>query len=67
MAALLLRLLFLTGGLGVTEIALTGLFGRAGLGDWLLLLVVGFPLLVAGTAGILSPAWGSQAHEGTER
>lgn len=65
MAGIVLRLLLLAGGLGVTEIALTGLFSRAELTDWLLLLLVGLPLLVAGTRGFLGPMLGAHSDERT--
>lgn len=67
MIGLLLRLGLLTVGLGATEIALTGVFSRGGIGDWGLLLLVGLPLLIIGTLGFLIPILGTRTDERTEQ
>lgn len=67
MSGLVVRLILLTIGLGVTEIALTGVFNPGGLADWLLLLIVGLPLLVGGTLGFLAPILGTHTDERTQQ
>jgi L-cystine uptake protein TcyP (sodium:dicarboxylate symporter family) len=65
MASVLVRLVFLTVGLGVTEIALTGIFGSGSLASWLLLIAIGLPLLVGGTLGFLTPMFDVRHDERT--
>jgi len=57
MAAILLRLLVLAGGLGVTEIGLGTALVRGALTDWALVLL-GLVLIVAGSAGFMVTLFG---------
>ena len=52
MAAVLLRVLLLAAGLGVTEIGLGGALVSGSLGGWALVLL-GLALIVAGSAGFM--------------
>jgi hypothetical protein len=61
MAAVLLRLVFLAGGLGLTEIAITSL--ATGDPVWPAQIMVGLLLLVAGTAGLVAPLLRSDPRE----
>ena len=64
MAAVLLRVALLAAGLGTTEIGLgSGLF-EGPLTGWALVLVVGLPLIVAGTAGFMVPLLARQPRDG---
>lgn len=58
MAALVFRLLLLAGGLGAAEIGLADILAEGSLGGWILLLVLGLPLIVAGLAGVIGPLLG---------
>lgn len=58
MAALLFRLLLLASGLGAAEIGLASVLTEGSPGGWALLLVLGLPLIVAGSAGFIGPLFG---------
>lgn len=53
MAATLFRLLLLAAGLGFTEIGLAGALTGGSPWGWALVLLVGLPLIVAGSAGFM--------------
>lgn len=55
MAALLVRVAILASGLGVTEAGLLSALRSGDASGWAISLLVGVPLLIAGTAGIIHP------------
>ncbi len=66
MAAVLLRLILLAVGLGVVEIGLGSGLVEGSLIGWALVLLVGLPLVVAGTYGFMAPLLGGpQTKDGT--
>ena len=64
MAAVLFRLALLTAGLGLVEIGLGGALASGSLVDWSLVLLVGLPLIVAGSAGFMAPVVGRRTRKG---
>ncbi len=64
MGAVLLRLVLLALGMGLIEIGLTDALGRGSLAGWALVLVGGFPLVLAGTAGFIGPLVGAGRDKG---
>lgn len=64
MAALLFRLLLLAIGLGVTEIGLGGALTEGSAWSWALVLLVGVPLIVAGSAGFMVTLIGGAKQKG---
>lgn len=65
MAAVLFRLLLLASGLGVTEIGLANALAQGSPWGWALALVVGLPLIVAGSAGFMATLIGGGTPKGT--
>lgn len=65
MAAVLFRLLLLAVGMGAVEIGLGGVLVEGSLASWALILVVGLPLIVAGSAGFMAPLLGGPQQKGT--
>jgi len=57
--AMLFRILLLTAGLAIVEIGLSGALVAGALTDWALVLLVGIPLVVAGSAGFMVPLLGA--------
>ena len=53
MAPLLFRLIMLVTGLGLTEIGLGSALAEGSSWGWALVLLVGLPLIVAGSAGFM--------------
>ena len=64
MAAVAFRLALLAAGMGAVEIGLGEALVRGSLVGWLLLLV-GLPLIVAGTAGFMAPLLGGPNQKGS--
>lgn len=64
MARVLLRLLLLAIGLGATEIGLGGALAGGSPAGWLLVLGVGLPLIVAGSAGFMVRLLGGETQKG---
>jgi hypothetical protein len=64
MAAVLFRLILLTIGLGVVEIGLGSGLVQGSLAGWALVLLVGLPLIVAGSAGFMAPLLGGPRTKG---
>src|SRR5581483_11632228 len=64
MAAILFRVLLVALGLGAAEIGLTGVVTDGSAAAWALLLFVGMPLIVAGSAGIIGPFLGTPVPAG---
>lgn len=67
MGGILLRLAILTAGFAVMEIGLTGIVTTGSVGDWLVVLAVGLPLIVSGTYGFLTPMLSGSLDERTRR
>lgn len=65
MAAVLFRLILLAVGLGVIEIGLGSRLAEGSLAGWALVLLVGLPLVVAGSAGFMVPLLGGPKQKGT--
>lgn len=55
MGAVLFRLVLLAAGMGLVEIGLGDALARGSLTGWLLVLLVGLPLVLGGTAGFVGP------------
>ena len=64
MAALLLRLILLAAGMGAVEIGLGSALVNGSLAAWALVLLVGLPLIVAGSAGFMAPLFGGADQKG---
>ena len=64
MAAVLLRLLLLAAGLGATEIGLGSALAAGSPWGWALILLVGMPLVVAGSAGFMVTLLGGGTQKG---
>jgi len=64
MAAVLFRLLVLAAGLGAIEIGLGWALVEGSLVGWALVLIVGLPLIVAGSAGFMVPLLGGAKQRG---
>ena len=65
MAAIIFRLALLTAGMAAVEIGLGGALVEGSLAGWVLVLVVGIPLIVAGSAGFIAPLLGGAKQKGT--
>ena len=65
MAAILFRLGLLTGGMAAVEIGLGSALAEGSVAGWALVLLVGFPLLVAGSAGFIVPLLGGANEKGS--
>ncbi len=55
MGPLLFRVALLTAGLGLAEIGLGEAASRGSVAGWALLLLVGLPLILGGTVGLIGP------------
>ena len=64
MAAVLLRLALLAAGMGAVEIGLGSGLVEGSLAGWALVLLVGLPLVIAGSAGFMVPLLGSRTKKG---
>jgi len=65
MAAVLFRLGLLAVGMSVVEIGLGGVLGQGFPLGWGLVLLVGLPLIVAGSAGFMVPLLGGPSRKGS--
>lgn len=65
MAAVLFRLGLLALGMGAVEIGLGEALTRGSPLSWAIVLLVGIPLIVAGTAGFMAPLLGGSNRKGT--
>jgi len=65
MAAVLLRVALLAAGMGAVEIGLGGALVDGSFTGWALVLLVGVPLIVAGSAGFIVPLLGGRQQKGT--
>ncbi|MEO6059465.1 MAG: hypothetical protein ABIQ05_05825 [Candidatus Limnocylindria bacterium] len=64
MAAVLFRLALLATGLGVTEIGLGNALAAGSPWGWALVLFLGLPLIVAGSAGFMVTLLGGSKQKG---
>lgn len=65
MAAVLFRVMLLAVGMGVIEINLGGALSQASIVDWAIVILVGLPLIVAGSAGFIGPLLGGPKQKGS--
>jgi hypothetical protein len=65
MAAVLFRLGLLAVGMGVVEIGLGEALVRGSVLGWALVLLIGLPLIVAGSAGFMGPLLGGRNERGS--
>ena len=66
MLAVLFRLGLLAIGMGATDIGLGPALIEGSLAGWLLVLVVGLPLIVSGSAGFMMPLLGGFTAKGSK-
>lgn len=66
MPALFFRLALLIAGMGITEITLGDALIRGSLVSWAVLLLVGLPLIVAGSASVMVPLFGARERVETD-
>ena len=66
MGAVLFRLLLLALGMGLVEIGLGDAVGRGSAAGWGMVLLVGIPLILGGTAGFIGPLLGAGRSGGKE-
>lgn len=64
MRALLCRLGLLVAGMGLIEIGLGDAVRRGSLAAWGIIVLVGLPLVIAGTAGFIGPLFGGGRDKG---
>lgn len=64
MIAILFRIGLLTVGFAAVEVGLRPALADGSLGGWLLVLIVGLPLIVAGSAGFIGPLLGGAVRKG---
>ena len=64
MAAVIFRLLLLAAGMAAAEIGLGSALVDGAAGGWALTLLVGLPLIVAGSAGFMVPLLGGPRQKG---
>lgn len=65
MAAVLFRLGLLAAGMAAVEIGLGDALVRASVVGWALVLLVGLPLIIAGSAGFMAPLLGGPSKKGS--
>ena len=65
MAAIVFRLGLLALGMGAVEIGLGDALVRGSLAGWALVLLIGIPLIVAGSAGFMAPLLGGSNQKGS--
>lgn len=65
MAAIVFRLGLLTGGMAAVEIGLGSALADGSLTSWALVLLVGLPMLIAGSAGFIGPLLGGATQKGS--
>lgn len=64
MIAILFRIGLLTVGFAAVEVGFRPAPADGSLGGWLLVLIVGLPLIVAGSAGFIGPLLGGAVRKG---
>ena len=65
MAAILLRLALLTVGMAAVETGLGDALVEGSVGAWALVLLIGLPMIIAGSAGFMAPLLGAARQKGT--
>ena len=65
MAAALLRIGLLSVGMAAIEIGLGPALAEGSFAGWMLVLLVGLPLIVAGSAGFMVPLLGGPSSKGS--
>lgn len=65
MIAVVFRLVLLAAGMATVEIGLGSALVEGSIGGWALVLLVGLPLIVAGSAGFMAPLLGGAREKGT--
>ncbi len=65
MAAVLFRVIMLAVGMGIIEISLGGALLQGSIIDWAIVILVGLPLIVAGSAGFIGPLLGGPKQKGS--
>ena len=64
MAAILLRLALLTVGIAAVETGLGDALVEGSVGAWALVLLIGLPMIIAGSAGFMTPLLGGAKQKG---
>lgn len=64
MVRVLFRLILLAGGLGATEIGLGNALAGGNPAGWALVLIIGLPMIVAGSAGFMVSLFGGGIQSG---
>ncbi len=65
MIAMVFRLVLLAVGMAAVEIGLGSALVEGSIGGWALVLFIGLPLIVAGSAGFMAPLLGGAREKGT--
>ena len=65
MIAILFRLGLLAGGMAAVEIGLGDALVNGSIGGWALVLLIGLPMIVAGSAGFMAPLLGGARQKGS--
>ena len=65
MAAVVFRVILLAVGMGIIEIGLGGALLQGSIVDWAIVILVGLPLIVAGSAGFIGPLLGGPEQKGS--
>ena len=66
MIAVLFRVGLIAAGMGAVEIGLGWAFVEGSTVGWLLVVLVGLPLIVAGSAGFMAPLLGGSTAKGSQ-
>ena len=65
MIAIVFRLGLLAAGMAAVEIGLGDALVEGSFGSWALVLLIGLPMIVAGSAGFMAPLLGGARQKGT--
>ena len=65
MAAVLFRVSLLALGMGIIEISLGGAIWQGSIVGWAMVILIGLPLVVAGSAGFIGPLLGGPQQKGS--
>lgn len=66
MAPIVFRLALLSGGMAAVEIGLGSALVGGSIAGWALVLLIGLPLLIAGSAGFMVPLLGGASEKGSD-
>ena len=64
MARIIVRLALLSGGMAAVEIGLGSALVAGSIVGWALVLLIGFPMLIGGSAGFMVPLLGGVSERG---